>query len=78
MNCGVGGRCGSDLALLGLWDRSAAIAPIRPLTWEPPYAEDVALKAKKEKEKEKRKKEKGKMSLYNNNMGIVCLISHFK
>ena len=27
----------------------AATAPIRPLAWEPPYAEDVALKGQKTK-----------------------------
>ena len=43
VSCGVGRRCGSDLALLWLWCRPAATAPIRPLAWEPPYAEGVAL-----------------------------------
>ena len=33
-----------DPALLWLWNRLAAAAPIRPLAWEPPYAEGVALK----------------------------------
>ena len=27
-----------DPELLGLWCKPAATAPIRPLTWEPPYA----------------------------------------
>ena len=37
MSCGVGGcRRGSDLALLWLWCRPAAVAPIWPLAWEPP------------------------------------------
>ena len=31
MSCGVGPRCSSDLALLGLWHRLAATAPIQPL-----------------------------------------------
>ena len=47
MSCGVGHRCCSDLALLPLWCRLAAVAPIRPLTWEPPYAMGIALKKKK-------------------------------
>ena len=38
-----------DLALLWLWCRPAATAPIRPLAWEPPYATGVALKRQKEK-----------------------------
>ena len=39
--------------LLCLWHRPAAIAPIGPLAWEPPYAEGTSLKSqKKKKEKE--------------------------
>ena len=48
MSCGGGHRHGSDLALLWLWHRLAAVAPIGPLAWEPPYAARAALK-KKEK-----------------------------
>ena len=44
MSCGVGGKCGSDLVLLWLWRRPAAVAPIQPLAWEPAYAMGVALK----------------------------------
>jgi len=52
MSCGAGRRCGSDPALLWLWHRLAATAPIRPLTWEPPYAMGIALeKAKRQKKK---------------------------
>ena len=47
MSCGVGHRRGSDHALLWLWLRPAATAPIRPLAWEPPYAEGAGLKRKK-------------------------------
>ena len=32
-----------------LWYRLAAVAPIRPLAWEPPYASSVALKRKKKR-----------------------------
>ena len=53
MSC-AGRRCASDPALLGLWYRSAATAPIRPLAWEPPCAKDVALKRHKDKKKKKR------------------------
>ena len=45
MNCGVGHRCGSDLALLWLWGRPAPAALIPPLAWELPYATYVALKS---------------------------------
>ena len=37
MSCGIGRRRGSDPALLWLWRRLAATAPIRPLVWELPY-----------------------------------------
>ena len=47
MSCGVGLRGGLDLVLLWLWCRTAAVAPIQPLAWEPPYATGVALKTKK-------------------------------
>ena len=49
MSCGVGCRCGSDLALLRLWHRPAAAAPVKPLAWEPPYAMGMALKGQKKK-----------------------------
>ena len=50
VSCGIGYRCGLNLALLWLWCRLAAVAPFQRLAWEPPYAADAALK--------KRKKEK--------------------
>jgi len=50
MICGVGHRHGSDPALLWLWRRLEATAPIRPLAWEPPYAVGAALEmAKRQK-----------------------------
>ena len=39
-----------DLALLWLWRRPVAVALIRPLAWELPYATGVSLKSKKGKE----------------------------
>ena len=52
MSCGVSHRGGADPALPWLWCRSAAIASIRPLAWEPPYAANAALKKpKKQKTK---------------------------
>ena len=53
LSCGADHRCGSDLALLWLWHRPAATAPIRPLSWEHPYATGAALKGKKDKKKKK-------------------------
>ena len=53
LSSGVGGRHSLDLALLWLWlwlwPWLAAIAPIQPLAWEPPYATGVALKRKKKR-----------------------------
>jgi len=50
VSCGVGCRHSSDPSLLWLWCRPAARAPIRPLTWEVPYAEGAALKMRGEKD----------------------------
>ena len=47
VSCGVGRRCSSDLALLWLWCRLAAAAPIKPLAWETPHAMDAALEQAK-------------------------------
>ena len=47
VSCGVGGRQGSDPALLWLWRRPAATALIQPLAWKPPYATASALEKTK-------------------------------
>ena len=53
MSCGVGRRCCLDPELLWLWlwlwGGLAAVAPIRLLAWEPPYAAGAAFKKKKKK-----------------------------
>ena len=49
VSCGVGRRHGLDPSLLRLWCRPAAIAPIGPLAWEPPYAVCTALIRQKRK-----------------------------
>ena len=50
MSCGIGRRRSSDPALLWLWRRLVATAPIKPLASEPPYATGAALeKGKKTK-----------------------------
>ena len=51
MSCGVGRKRSWDPVLLWLWGRLAAVAPIRPLAWESPYAAGAALKSKKIKNK---------------------------
>ena len=55
MSCGVGRRRGSDPALLWLWRRLVAMAPIRPLVWEPPYAAGTAQEMAKRQKKKKKK-----------------------
>ena len=50
MSCGVGHRCGLDLALLWLWCwLEATVSIIRLLAWQLPYAVDAALKRPKKK-----------------------------
>ena len=44
-------KCSSDLALVLLWHRPAAPAPIEPLAWEPPYAVGAAQEMAKNKNK---------------------------
>jgi len=59
VSCGVGCRLGSDLALLWLWRRLVATAPIQPLAWEPPYAAGAAQEiATTTTTKDKRQKKK--------------------
>ena len=50
MNFGVGCRLSSDPELLWPWYRPSAIALIRPLAWETPYAASAALKSKTNKQ----------------------------
>jgi len=64
MSCGVGCRCSLDPTLLWLWRRPAAVALIRPLVWEPPYAAGVALK---------RQKTKGKTTTTTRHICGVCV-----
>ena len=42
---------GSYLALLWLWHRPAAVAPISPLAWELPYATGAAQEKKRKEKK---------------------------
>ena len=62
MSRGIGGRRILDLALLWLWCRPVATAPIRPLAWEPPYAVGAALKRTKDNKKQKTKKQKPELT----------------
>ena len=40
-----------DTVLLWLWSRLAATAPIKPLSWEPPYAAAAAQEMAKRRKK---------------------------
>ena len=57
MSWGVGCNRGLDPVLPWLWYRPVAMAPIRPLSWEPPCASGTALKKKKKEEKKKKRRE---------------------
>ena len=66
MRCGVDHIHDSDPALLWLWCRPVAVAPIRPLAWEPLYTVGAALKKEKNKKaKETNKKESSTKCIYN-------------
>ena len=67
MSRDVGRRHSLDLALLWLWRRPAAAAPIRPLAWEPPDATGVALKRQKTKNKR----------IYNKLLSNECQIANY-
>ena len=66
MSCGVGRRCGSDSALLQLWRMPAAVAPIRPLAWEPPYAAGSGPRKGKKTNKQTNKKTTNKENILLN------------
>ena len=52
-----------DPALLWLWLRPVALAPIRPLAWEPPYAAGEQLKERQKDNNNNEKKKKKKISI---------------
>ena len=58
MSCDVGHKRGSDPALLWLWRRPMAMAPIPPLAWEPPYAAVMSLEKAKRQPPQKKKTKK--------------------
>ena len=64
VSCSVGHRQGLDLVLLRLWCRLAAVAPIRPIAWEPSYAMGAALKMTKKKKKKRRNRKSELACIY--------------
>ena len=79
MSCGVGHRRGSDAALLWLWHRLAATAPIQPLAWEPPYAAAAAQEmAKRQKKKKKKRKKYKKKKNKKKNKSLTLTLTEKK
>ena len=74
MSSGVGYRCGSDPAVLWLWCRLTATAPIQPLAWEPPYASGAAEEWQKDKKKKKKKKMNSRVHMLGNQKKFVEII----
>jgi len=69
VSCGIGHRRGLDPALLWLWCRLAATAPIQLLAWEPPYTAEVAQEmAKRQKQTNKQKNKKNPNNNNNKNL----------
>ena len=64
MGCGVGRRCGSYLALLWLWLRPEATAPVRPPGLGTSHMPCVALEKDEKTKKKKKKKKKKKIQEY--------------
>ena len=63
---------GSDLALLWLWRRQVATAPIGPLAWEPPYAMEMALeKAKRQTNKQINKQTRNRLTNTENRLVVA-------
>ena len=75
MSCGVGCKLSLDPALLWLWCKLAAVAPIRPLAWETPYATSETLKSKKKKTKKTKKKKQKKQKKTKKPMGPLNLLN---
>ena len=73
VRCGIAQRQASDLVLLWLWYRLAAIAPIRPLAWELPYAFGTALKSKQQQQTQNQTKTKVLFSeVHTQTYRVVC------
>ena len=71
LNYGVGRRCGLALALLWLWCRPAAAAPIQPLARELPYAMGAAL-TKQNNNNKKAKSGEGKSNMGQRLLSMSC------
>ena len=70
MSCGVRCRRDSDLALLWLWYRLAAVAPIGPLAWE------LHVPRERPKKNQKKKKKNVKMLDCLETVASSCVVLH--
>ena len=61
-----------DPALLWLWYRPAATAPIRSRAWEPPYATGAALKKKKKKKDKNQTNKKTEFRRFQLERHCIC------
>ena len=83
MTCSVGHRLDSDLLLLWLWHRQAAVALIQPLAWKLPHAsQEGGAEAALERPKKKKKNYKlclvpSIKSLADNLINSCYLLSFF-
>ena len=75
MSCGVGCRCGSDLALLWPWCRPAAVALIISLAWETLYAVGADLKSKTKNKSKQNKPASGTLNMSFLTIKIVYELS---
>ena len=75
VSCGISCRHGSDLALLWLWCRLAATAPIRPLAGEPPCAVGADLEKAKRPKKKKKKEREREQEMVNKNETVANSIN---
>ena len=64
-----------DMALLWLWCRPVALAPIRLLAWEPLYASGAALKGPKKKKKKKAQLLPMGVSVSLEKLNTICKMS---
>ena len=69
----VGCRHGSYPTLLWLWHRLAAMAPVQPLAWEPPYAVGAAQEMAKWKNKTKQNKKTMEYKWRNGKIYLPCI-----
>ena len=76
MGCGVTHRCSSDLALLWLWHRLAAIALIQPLACEIPYAAGVALKREQTNKQKNQKADLLQIPAHDSSCSLQVVLQH--